>query len=145
MINIYEIKIKIKCLSFDFMNKRSVNNKSTQFPTRHIDFLYAEFREFMRLRPQSWCHIKNYKIFIKYINIYYLDNFLKEYIGVLDQQDLYYILSKLINDTYYTLEELSIVILPIIYNKSNYYIPKSDLNNAKLLMTKLKYNLYKVK
>ena len=106
MINIYEIKIKIKCLSFDFMNKRYVDNMSTHFPTRHIDFLYTEFREFMRLRPKSWCHIKNYKIFIKFINIHYLDKFLKEYIGVLDQQDLYYILSKLNNNAYYTLEEL---------------------------------------
>ena len=145
MINIYEIKIKIKCLSFDFMNKRYVDNMSTHFPTRHIDFLYTEFREFIRLRPKSWCHIKNYKIFIKFIAIHNLDKFLKEYIGVLDQQDLYYILSKLNNNTYYTLEELNIDILPIIYNKSNYDIPKSDLNNAKLLMIKLKYNLYNVK
>lgn len=145
MINIYEIKIKIKCLSFDFMNNRYVDNMSTHFPIRYIDFLYTEFREFMRLRPQSWCHIKNYKIFIKFITIHYLDKFLKEYIGVLDQQDLYYILSKLNNNPYYTLEELNIAVLPIIYNKSNYDIPKSDLNNAKLLMTKLKYNLYNVK
>jgi hypothetical protein len=118
---------------------------STHFPTRHIDFLYAEFREFIRLRPKSWCHIKNYKIFIKFIAIHYLDNFLKEYIRVLDQQDLYYILSKLINNTYYTLEELNIDILPIIYNKSNYDIPKLDFYDFKLLMTKLKYNLYNVK
>ena len=88
---------------------------------------------------------KNYKFFIKFIAIHNLDKFLKEYIGVLDQQDLYYILSKLNNNAYYTLEELSITVLPIIYNKSNYDIPKLDFYDFKLLMTKLKYNLYNVK
>ena len=134
MINIYEIKIKIKCLSFDFMNKRYVDNMSTHFPTRHIDFLYTEFREFMRLRPKSWCHIKNYKIFIKFITIHYLDNFLKEYIGVLDQQDLYYIMNKL--EYYGLIEDLD---LDIIQHKSQYDIPKSDLYDIKLFIFPLKF------
>ena len=137
MTDINKIKSLIKAIDNDFINSRRKSNLTTLIPIKYLNDMYYEYREYMRLRPISWKHIKNYKDFLPHIQVMYLIRFLNEYIGVLDQQDLYYIMNKL--EYYGLIEDLD---LDIIQHKSQYDIPKSDLYDIKLFMTKLKYNLY---
>ena len=139
MIDINKIKSLIKAIDNDFVNSRRQSNSTRYIPIKYLNDMYYECREYMWLRPISWKHIKNYKDFLPHIHVTYLIKFLNEYIGVLDQQDLYYIMHKI--EYYDLIEDLD---LYFIHNKSQYDIPLIDLYDAKLFMTKLKYNLYSV-
>ena len=79
MTDINKIKSLIKAIDNDFINSRRKSNLTTLIPIKYLNDMYYEYREYMRIRPISWKHIKNYKDFLPHIHVIYLIRFLNEY------------------------------------------------------------------